>query len=311
MDANSFNVNVLREKPRIANLLKAKGPLVAPAIAKELNLNSFLASALISELLHDRVLKASTLRIGGGPLYYFPGQETMVENFIQYLPGKEREAFQLIKKEEILEDLKQEPAIRVALRAIKDFAVPAKVFLNNEERLFWRFHSLAREEFDRRMSILMNPQKKEAKMEEKIGVKEEPKQEAKKEMKEEAGEKRQETSEKKSKPRRAVKAKASFDFMVDQWIRENNASVTELSKDGKNANGKISLPGKGEHMLVARNKKSLDELDLVIANQMGLNERLPVILLTNGKLSKKAEEIFGLFRNVSMHRLEDSKTGNA
>ena len=149
MDANSFNVNVLKEKPRIVNLHNMRGPMVAPAVSKELNLNSFLASALLSELLHDRLVKASNMKVGGGPLYYIPGQEALVENFIQYLPGKEREAFKLIKAEEIFEDSKQEPAIRVATRAIKDFAIPMKVHLDGTERLFWKLHTISREEFEK------------------------------------------------------------------------------------------------------------------------------------------------------------------
>ena len=300
MDASSFNVNVLKEKPRIVGLLGRKGPSVAPAIAKEIGLNSFLASALISELLHDKVLKASSLRVGGGPLYYIPGQEAAVENFIQYLPGKEREAFNLLKKEEILEDSKQEPAIRVALRAIKDFAVPLKVYLENQEMLFWKIHTMGKEEFENRINIMLNPPKmaKSEPLPEKVI--EAPKFEEKKEMiqeKEEIGERSQIKSKKSSRMR------GSFDFMVDCWLKENNASISGLSKDGKSAQGKITLPGKGEYLLLARNKKTLNELDLVIASQLGLNEKLPVLLLANGKLSKKAEEIFGLFKGLSLQNL--------
>ena len=299
MDASSFNVNVLKEKPRIVGLLERKGPSVAPGIAKELNLNSFLASALISELLHDKVLKASSLRVGGGPLYYIPGQEAQVENFIQYLPGKEREAFHLLKKEEILEDSKQEPAIRVALRAIKDFAVPLKVYLENQERLFWKIHTMAKSEFESRINILFNPPKEI--LPEKII--EAPKIEKKQEASETEVEEENAEERPKIKPKKLQKAKGSFDFMVDCWIKDNNASINGLSKDGKSAQGKITLPGKGEYLLIARNKRTLNELDLVIASQLGLNEKLPVILLTNGKLSKKAEEIFGLFKGLNLHNL--------
>lgn len=299
MDASSFNVNVLKEKPRIVNLLNMKGPCVAPSIAKQLNLNSFLASALLSELLHDKMIKTSTLRVGGGPLYYIPGQETLVENFVQYLPGKEKEAFSIIKKEEILEDSKQEPAIRVALRSIKDFAIPLKVYLNNEERLFWKLHTMGKEDFEKRINIMLNPVKEEVKT--LLNETEMPKknEEVKEGIKEEAEEK----NKKKLKGKREKKPKQSFDFLVDCWIRENTASVIELSKDGKNAQGRITLPNNGEYLLIARNKKSLTELDLVIANQLGLNSNLPVILLANGKLSNKAEEIFSLFKNIILRKL--------
>lgn len=305
MDANSFNVNVLREKPRIVAHLNTKGPSVAPAIAKEMGLNSFLASALLSELLHEKLIKSSNMKVGGGPLYYIPGQEAMVENFIQYLAGKEREAFKLIKAEEILEDSKQEPAIRVALRAIKDFAVPMKIHLGDGERIFWKLHTIGKEEFEKRINFLLNPKPKDVLVETPkpvLEISKSPIIEEKEEIVEKTvkGE-RAEKTEKKFKKEK--KSKGSFDFEVDCWLRDNNASIIEMSKDGKNATGKISLPGKGDYFLIARNKKTLDEMDLVIANQVGLHENMPILLLANGKLNKKAEEVFSLFKGITLQRL--------
>jgi len=309
MDANSFNVNVLKEKPRIVALLTAKGPSVAPAVAKETGLNSFLASALLSELLHEKLIKASHMKVGGGPLYYIPGQEAMVENFIQYLAGKEREAFKLIKAEEILEDSTQEPAIRVALRAIKDFAVPMKIHLEDGERIFWKLHTIGKEEFEKRINFILNPKPREIPKE--IAVEaskpvsvlevQRPVAEEKEVGEKTVEEEKPEKAEKRSKKEK--KTKGSFDFEVDCWLRDNNASVIEMSKDGKNATGKISLPGKGDYFLIARNKKTLDEMDLVIANQIGLHEKMPILLLANGKLNKKAEEVFGLFKGITLQRL--------
>ena len=45
-------------------------------------------------------------------------------------------------QKKILEDNKLEPAIRVALRNIKDFAVPLVI----ENSLFWKFHSINEQE---------------------------------------------------------------------------------------------------------------------------------------------------------------------
>jgi len=43
-------------------------------------------------------------------------------------------------------------------------------------------------------------------------------------------------------------------------------------------------------LVVAANKKSLTEADLSLAYTEGQQEHLPVLLVTNGKLTKKAEE---------------------
>jgi hypothetical protein len=43
-------------------------------------------------------------------------------------------------------------------------------------------------------------------------------------------------------------------------------------------------------MIYSLQKKSLNEADLSLAYNEGQHERLPVLLVTNGKLTKKAEE---------------------
>ncbi len=83
------------------------------------------------------------------------------------MPEKEREAYLSLKQNKILEDKKQEPAIRVALRSIKDFAFPIK----KDEEIFWRIHSTTEQE---ERSIL-EPKTEEKKIEEKIVEKEEKK----------------------------------------------------------------------------------------------------------------------------------------
>ena len=75
------------------------------------------------------------MRVGSSPLYFIQGQEPMLEKFAEHLKSKEREAFTLLKEKSFLKDLEQLPAIRVALREIKDFAIP---FRNGEE-IVWRF----------------------------------------------------------------------------------------------------------------------------------------------------------------------------
>src|SRR3989344_1639963 len=49
--------------------------------------------------------------------------------------SKEKEAYDLLQKNKILKDSEQQPAIRVALRALHDFAIP---FKNNED-IYWRY----------------------------------------------------------------------------------------------------------------------------------------------------------------------------
>jgi hypothetical protein len=99
-------------------------------------------AAFMSELVGEQKLKLSNMKVGGSPLYYIQGQEEQLQKFTEYLNHKEKEAFKLLKQSEILEDANQEPAIRVALRSIKDFAVPIKIIDQGQEKIFWKIHTL-------------------------------------------------------------------------------------------------------------------------------------------------------------------------
>ena len=102
------------------------------------------------------------MKVGNSPVYFIPGQERLLENFSQYLKSKEKEAFLLLKEKRFLKDNQQEPAIRVALREIKDFAIPFKKPETDE--LFWRYFTIPESEFKEQKEIpkkTPKPEKKE------------------------------------------------------------------------------------------------------------------------------------------------------
>ena len=56
----ALKANVEVEKSRILMFIGKSGPIVANTIAKSLNLNSFLTSALLSELVNEKKMKIVT-----------------------------------------------------------------------------------------------------------------------------------------------------------------------------------------------------------------------------------------------------------
>ena len=122
-------------KENILSVLRQRGPSLPVHIARGTNLSILFASAFLSELLSERKIKISNMKVGSSPIYYIPGQETQLENFSHHLNSKEKEAFGILQNKKILKDTEQNPAIRVALRSIKDFAIP---FQKGEE-IFWRY----------------------------------------------------------------------------------------------------------------------------------------------------------------------------
>jgi len=134
--------NFLEARKKIVSILQVKGPSLPVQIAREVQVDSLFAGALLSELADEKKIRISNMKVGGSPLYYLQGQEPKLEGFYKYLPGKEREAFLLLKEKKILEDKSQAPAIRVALRSIKDFSVP----FSKDDEVWWRFHTTTEQE---------------------------------------------------------------------------------------------------------------------------------------------------------------------
>src|SRR3989344_4986978 len=137
---------------KIIEIIQRRGPSLPMSLAKELRMNSLFISAFLSELASEKKVKVSHLKVGGSPLYFIEGQEEKLEPFHTYLPQKEIEAFQLLKLNKILKDTEQEPAIRVAIRSIRDFAIGFK----KDDEIYWRYYLVSEGEVEN----LLEPKQK-------------------------------------------------------------------------------------------------------------------------------------------------------
>jgi hypothetical protein len=131
----------IREK--ILSILRMKGPTIPVYISQEIGISMLFTSAFLSELLSDKLIKMSNMRVGNSPIYFIAGQEPQLEKFSHYLKSKEKDAFLLLQERKFLKDSEQSPAIRYALRSIKDFAFH---FRKNNE-IFWRYFTASESEF--------------------------------------------------------------------------------------------------------------------------------------------------------------------
>ena len=131
---------------RILAIVKEKGPVLPVQVSREINDSILMTSARLSELLSTKQIKISNLKIGSSPLYYFPGQESKLRNFVDNLQGMERKAYDLLEQNKILRDHEQEPAVRVAVRQIKDFAIPLQVNYENKTEIFWKWYLIDNKE---------------------------------------------------------------------------------------------------------------------------------------------------------------------
>lgn len=133
---------VLDYRDRVIDFVKSTGPVLPVQISKEVKTNILMASAMLSEMSSKGTIKISFLKIGGSPLYYLPGQEGMLVNFISGMNEKDKRALDKIQKEKVIRDRDQDALTRVSLRNLKDFAHPLNVTHDGNTEVFWKWFEL-------------------------------------------------------------------------------------------------------------------------------------------------------------------------
>ncbi len=265
-------------KEKILLALRKRGPSLPIHIAGEIEMSALFASAFLSELFSEKEIKISNMKVGNSPLYFLPGQEPMLERFSQHLKSKEKDAFILLKQKRFLKDDEQEPAIRVALRAIKDFAIPFK----KDEQIIWRYLTIPESEFK---------------------IKEKPK----KVEKETEPEKREiELGIFEEKPRKKIirkkvsqKRNDKFFNRVKEFLSEKSIEIEDIESFSKNELIlRVKIHGE-EKLLIAYNKKRINEADVLKAGKKASELNLSYIILSLGEPLKKLNNLIDALKNLS------------
>jgi len=265
-------------KEKILSTLRKRGPSLPVHIAREIEMSALFASAFLSELFSEKEIKISNMKVGNSPLYFLPGQEPMLERFSQHLKSKEKDAFILLKQKRFLKDDEQEPAIRVALRAIKDFAIPFK----KDEQIIWRYLTIPESEF----KIKEKPKKVEKETEPKkneieLGIFEE--------------------KPKKKIIRKKVSQKRNDKFFnrVKEFLSEKSIDIEDIESFSKNElTLRVKVRGE-EKLLIAYNKKRINEADVLKAGKKASELNLSYIILSLGEPLKKLNNLIDAVKNLS------------
>src|SRR3989344_3302464 len=282
-------------KERIISIIKQNGPSLPVHIARSLNISQLFTGAFLSELYNEHSIKMSNMRVGSSPLYLIEGQEAQLEKFIEHLANKEREAFLLLKNNKFLKDDEQSPAIRVALRSIKDFAIPFNQKSEEGDKIIWKYFTITENEINE----TLKPKKDiplEVKKEEIIEIKKDaPK---KIEIKEEIF-KEPLKKEKKKKP-----STSDSDFIekMKNYLLSKEIEIINLFSDKrKDFSAKVridTLLGKQEFLLMVKDKKKINEEDISLAVHKAQSEKLPGIIMSSGEIDKKAIEYYNSWKNL-------------
>jgi len=299
--------DAIQLKEKIVSILKIKGPSIPVRIAKEINMSPLFTSAFLSELLSEKTIKTSHMKMGGTPIYLIPGQEIQLEPFAeQYLKSKEKEAFLLLKEKKFLMDLEQEPAIRVALRVIRDFAVPFK----RDNEIYWRYLTISEDEFEKEPIKKKDEKIKEEEKKEKITT---PKIRVGKTQEDLGGHLYKETSKqkppdifekesklkKKSKKKTTSKKDGRFFNKVKEFLSQKGIEILDIQDFNKKEITLIVKENEKEKLLIAYNKKKVDENDIIKASQKASKLNLFYIIISKGELPKKTLNFIEAIKNLN------------
>jgi hypothetical protein len=258
------------------------------------------------------------MRVGSSPVYFLQEHEPLLERYSNFLKSKEKEAFTLLKEKKFLKDTEQDPAIRVALRSIRDFAIPFK----NKEDIYWRFFIEPQESFKPEKAKGVEIMKKEEEnIQEKSKGGEE--QELKKSLKEEEISEQDKikklTSEieeklkkeffsrikkeslkqkiKKSK-KRDLKMEDIFLEEIKVYLKKENIELGEVEfSNKKEIIARVKIDEK-EVLLVAFNKKRIDEKDIIKAHKKASFSKIKYLVISKGDVPKKIKESLEAYNNL-------------
>lgn len=287
---------------RILFLLKERGPILPVQASKEINENILMTSARLSELLTSKRIKISNLKVGGSPLYYLSGQEHKLQNFTENLNGVEKKAYDILSQNKILKDSEQEPAIRVALRQIRDFAIPLQVNYENKIEIFWKWYLID----NKGVELLIKNKLSEKK--EEISDKKLQNQQENTAQERLLGPKEEDKKKEATKEIRKTIDKGLFLREVNIFFDKNKINIGEKDiKKSSEINFIIHLQtslGDLKYFCKAKNKKKISDADLSSALIQAQLKNLPLLFLTNGTLTKKSQEMLdNEFKNITIKKI--------
>lgn len=309
------------QRDETINFIRTNGPVLPVQIAKHVNTNILFASAILSELVDRRMLKITSASIGGSPLYYLAGQEEQMDSRLCLsLGGREKEAYNLLKDNKVLWEKSLEPWQRVAVKSLKDFAVQISVNINGNIENFWKHGIVNDEEAKQIISSIMDevyPKEtipeviEETKVEpvqetiiQKPEVMEVQQQIVKPELVkqsiiedaskiEEVIDEPEEIFVKQKEPKKEKKIDTKFYSNVLDFMKHNKVEVLkeEIIKKDKEIDFIVNIStafGKLKYLIKAKNKALINEADISVVFSEGQIKKMPIILLHNGKVNKKA-----------------------
>ena len=308
-------IDIQQKKNKILEFLKTSGPSLPVRIAKAIEMDPVFASAILSELLNSKEIITSHMKIGASPLYLLTNQKEELEEKTNNLKPIEKEAQEKLKSKKVIFDEQEEPAIRVALRNIKDFAIPFKF----KEKIAWKYAFVSQEEINKILfpkeniipdkksnqkptkevtektttnPIIKNPPEvsKTWKIEKIERI--QPEKDLKKIEK--IFEKQEKTKESTNTPQ----TNKTFLKEIELFLKKQETVITSIEEVDKKKVIATTKSNSKQAMLFAFNKKRISEIELFKCYKYAKKANLPYYIITRDNPTKKMNETIDAYKKL-------------
>lgn len=271
-------------KEKILELIRKLGPIVPTDISKELGVDSYVVSAILSELVRSGSIFYSRKKMTTSPLYYLKGQEDLVmKRLIPILKIPEINILDFFNKNKLVLRENLEPQQRYMVDELGDFITPLVLKIDGQEKFFYKHFSISESEIREKLGNLK--QKKDAPTISKPKIEPEKHNKGMQKTIELSDEKASDDSKKIER----------VDSASDKFFEKNDLSIVKLEIIKKSSEFDFIVKQNssvGQTFFVKYLKKaSVNESDISRAYATAQSKKMPCIILISGKLSKKSQEL--------------------
>ena len=287
----------------VFNKIERDGPCLPRDVVESLGGTTFLASAILSDLVDSKKIKISYGKIGGSPLYYIKSQKEKLEKLYSYLHEKEQQAYDLLREKKVLRNSNLDPVMRTAIKELKDFAIPVEVILKDKTELFWRWHLLENDKIKdlikQNITSEQSPFNREKQQIENSSdsqlIPDREKQQIETTIRSETEKK--ETKSKKTRVQN-IKKQVENTLLSEATNFLEGKKIQIMEQNTSKRNSEIDLIIKIPSSIGELNyyckvfcKKKCNEKDFSSVYVEGQSRKLPILLLLKGSMTKKAKEM--------------------
>jgi len=144
-------------RDNIIRYIKEKKAVIPTMIAEDFDTTTMIASAALSELAKDNLIKITYLKLSSSPYYYDPKQASiLIELGEKHLKSYDKEIFQKIKEKQVINALSLSIQEALAIERIKDFAIPLEIEHQNKNLKFWVWYQRNIQETKKQILDVLN-----------------------------------------------------------------------------------------------------------------------------------------------------------